>query len=136
MAERTRAYSASIAPGPRGLYVVTLSDARFLSGIFCTDNVLGLGCHQFTASESGDTVRFHLEDLAGGPGAPHRRAGRLRARGSTITGEAVGTAGGAVIEATGTGGVSYCRDAVRIPVRVSRGLRCSDSELRLTLTRR
>ena len=134
-AERTRTYSATVAPGPRGLYVITLSDARFLSGTICTNTVRGLGCHQFTASESGDTVRFHLEDLVPGRGA-HIVEQAASGEWIEITGEAAGTAGGAVIEASGTGRVAYCRDTSALPVPCRNYSECGDFELRMTLTRR
>ena len=134
-AERTRAYAASVATGPRGLYVITLSDARFLSGTPCTTNVRGLGCHQFTASESGDTVRFHLEDLAGGRGA-HIVEQSTTGAWIEISGEAAGTAGRPVIEATGTGTVTYCPTNSSSPVSCPDSRGCADSGLRMTLTRR
>ena len=134
-AERTREYAASVAPGPRGFYVVTLSEARFLSGTACTTNVRGLGCHQFTASESGDTVRFHLEDLAGARGS-HIVEQAASGAWIEIIGEAAGTANRAVIEASGTGRVTYCRDAAGFTFACRDFSSCGDSELRMTLARR
>jgi len=134
-AERTRAYAASVALGPRGLYVVTLSDARFLSGTTCTNNVRGLGCHQFTLSESGDAVLFHLEELVPGRGA-HIVEQDDSGEWIEIIGEAAGTAGRPVIEASGAGSVAYCRDRSALPVPCRDYALCPDSGLRMTLTRR
>ncbi len=134
-AERTRAYAASVALGPRGLYVVTLSDARFLSGTTCTNNVRGLGCHQFTLSESGEAVLFHLEELAPGRGA-HIFEQAASGEWIEIISEAAGTAAGAAIEASGTGRVAYCRDTSALPVPCRDYASCPDSGLRMTLTRR
>jgi hypothetical protein len=133
--ERTRAYGASVALGPRGLYVVTLSDARFLSGTSCTTNVRGLGCHQFTASEAGDTVRFHLEDLAGAHGS-HILEQSASGAWIEITGEAAGIAGRPVIEAAGTGQVTYCGDTSAFPFPCRALSSCGNAELRMTLARR
>ena len=133
--ERTRAYAAAVTLGPRGLYIVTLSEARFLSGAACTANVRGLGCHQFTASESGDVVRFHLEDLAGARGS-HIVEQAASGAWIEIIGEAAGTANRAVIEASGTGRVTYCRDASGFTFACRDYSSCGSSELRMTLTRR
>ena len=130
--ERTRTYDAVVTLGPRGFYVVTLSNARFLTGTACTTNVRGLGCHQFTASESGDAVRFHLEDLAGARGS---HIVEQAASGSwiEIIGEAAGTANRAVIEASGSAQVSYCPNTSLSPCPE---LRSCGADLRMTLTRR
>jgi len=133
--ERTRAYAASVALGPRGLYVVTLSESRFLSGTSCTANVRGLGCHQFTASESGETVLFHLEDLAGAQGS-HIVEQAASGAWITISGEAVGSAARPVIEATGKANVGYCPTPAASPVACPGYRWCADSALRMTLTRR
>ena len=134
-AERTRAYAASVALGPRGLYIVTLSGGRFLSGTACTNNVRGLGCHQFTLSEAGDTVLFHLEDLTGAHGS-HIVEQSASGPWIEIAGEAAGAAGGAVIEATGTAHAVYCRDTSALPFPCREQFSCRDSELRMTLARR
>ena len=134
-AERTRAYAAAVTLGPRGLYIVTLSEARFLTGTACTANVRGLGCHQFTASESGDMVRFHLEDLTGARGS-HIVEQAASGGWIEIVGEAAGRAGGGVIEASGTAQVAYCRDASGFAFACRDYSLCGSSDLRMTLTRR
>ena len=64
-AARTRRYTAAIDQAGGGRYVVTLSDATFLTGPICTSgsrHFSGIGCHQFFASEDIDTVSFFLEN--------------------------------------------------------------------------
>jgi hypothetical protein len=133
-AERTRAYAAAAALGPRGLYVFTLADGRFLSGPACTANVRGLGCHQFTASESGDTVRFHLEDLTGARGS-HIVEQMGSGEWIEISGEAAGASSRTVIEASGVARVSYCRELSGFAGACRNFSSCA-ADLRMTLTRR
>ena len=62
-AAKTRRYLASIDVTGDEKYVVTLSDATFLTGPICTAGsarFAGVGCHQFFASRQDDVVQFDL----------------------------------------------------------------------------
>ena len=62
-AAKTRRYLASIDATGDEKYVVTLSDATFLTGPICTagsTRFAGVGCHQFFASRQDDVVQFDL----------------------------------------------------------------------------
>lgn len=111
---RQRTYGATIAPAGAH-YVVTLSDASFLSGLICTFAPSKLGCDQFLASRVGDQVRFDLinenDDGHGGH--------IVEFIAPTTWIEVIGTATGEMkdgsITAAGTASVWYCRDRAGYP---------------------
>lgn len=136
-AERIRKYTATIDQGGDGRYVVTLSDARFLTGPICTageGHFAGVGCHQFFAATDGQSVQFFLAENNEWHGA--QIVEQLSA-GTWM--EIVGTASGRFhptsIEASGTGRVWYCPTSSSYPFPCSNFLGC-DSAMRLTLTRK
>ena len=138
-AERTRTYTATIEYTSGGRYVVTLSDAMFLTGSICTAgsrHFSGIGCHQFFASEDIDTVHFFLEN-----NNDEAHGGHIVERLSSGTWlEIIGYADGKLdfssIEASGTSSVWYCRTPSSYPFPCSNFVGCGSSDMRLTLTRK
>lgn len=138
-AERTRKYTATIDYGGEGRYVVTLSDATFLTGPICTagsEHFSGIGCQQFFASEDIDTVQFFLEN-----NNDEAHGGHIVEQLSSGTWlEIIGRAGGKLdlssTEASGTSSVWYCRTPSSYPFPCSSVVSCGSTDMRLTLTRK
>ena len=59
-AARVRQYTATINATGDAAYVVTVSDATFLTGLIYTATVTRLGCDQFLASRKDDMIEFNL----------------------------------------------------------------------------
>ena len=138
-AERSRQYTATIEYASGGRYVVTLSDATFLTGSICTagsGHFSGIGCHQFFASEDIDTAHFFLEnnndDAHGGHVVERLSSGTWL----EVIGAAVGKFDSSSIEASGSGSVWYCRTPSSYPFPCSNFVGCSSTDMRLTLRRR
>ena len=119
-------------------YVVTLGEAKFLSGLICTFAPSRLGCNQFLATrEAGDILRFDLinenDDGHGGhiveqlpPGTwielMGSATGRMQEQGGMIT-------------ATGDASVWYCSAASEYPFPCASFVGCRADDLSLTFTR-
>jgi len=138
-AERTRRYTAAIDDSGGGRYVVTLSDATFLTGPICTagsGHLSGFGCHQFLASRDGDTVQFFLEndnaDAHGGHIVEQSPSGTW----VEIVGRAVGRLDRSSIEASGTSTVWYCGTPSSYPFPCSSFVSCDSTDMRMTLARK
>ena len=138
-AERTRQYTAAIDYSGGGRYVVTLSDATFLTGPICTAgsrHFSGIGCHQFFASEDIDTVSFFLEnnndEAHGGHVVEQLSSGTWL----EIIGGASGKLDRSPIEASGTGNVWSCRSPSSYPFPCPSVVSCNSTDMRLTLTRK
>jgi hypothetical protein len=137
--ERTRRYAATIDRRADGQLVVSLGDARFLTGPTCTSgsgHYAGMGCHQFFAADEGNTVRFSLvqyDDWHGGQIVEQLSSGTWL----EVTGNAAGTFNRRrnSIEASGPGDAWYCPIPSGNPFPCSRPTGCATT-LWLTLTRR
>ena len=137
--ERTRIYSARFDPVSEGSYVITLSDASFLTGRICdggSGRFAGVGCHQFFGYDDGVRMQFVLannnDDAHGGHIVEQTASGSWL----EIIGEAVGTRDPASMEAAGHGNVWRCPDARGYPFPCTSFVFCNPAELRLKLTRR
>jgi hypothetical protein len=138
-ADRTRRYTASIEYTAEGRYVVTLSDATFLTGSICTagsGHLSGIGCQQFFAAADNDTVQLFLEnnndDAHGGHIVEQSPSGAWL----EIIGQFGGRLDRSSIEASGTGSVWYCRTSSSYPFPCSSFVGCRPTDMRLTLTRK
>jgi hypothetical protein len=109
-AARSRTYTATIDSTGGTNYVVTLSDASFLSGPICTAAPSRLGCHQFQASRAGDLLRFDLinenDDGHGGHIVEQIPPGTWIELTGSGTGRMQGQDG--TITASGSASVWYC----------------------------
>jgi hypothetical protein len=140
-AERTRTYSAHIAPpaatGDRGSSLVTLGGATFLAGPVCTagsGRYAGIGCHQFFEAESAERAKFSVNDdgeAHGGHIVEHLPSGSW----IEIAGEASGVRNASGMQATGTSQVSYCAAASPNPFPCAQLVGCN-ADLTLTLVQR
>jgi hypothetical protein len=137
--ERTRNYTARIDYSEGGRYIVTLSDATFLSGLICTaggGRFAGIGCNQFFATEDNGTAAFVLEnnndDAHGGHIVEQLSSGGW----AEIFGNAAGQIRPSSIEASGTGSAWYCRTPASYPFPCASFAGCSSADLRLTLVRK
>jgi hypothetical protein len=138
-AAKTRRYLASIDATGDGQYVVTLSDATFLTGPICTagsTRFAGVGCHQFFASRQDDVVQF---DLANNNDEAH--GGHIMEQLSLgtwleIIGNGTGRLHASTIVATGTASLWYCPSARSYPFPCFDFVSCRSSDLQLTFTRR
>lgn len=136
-AERIRKYTATINQDADGRYLVTLSDAIFLTGAVCTSgegHFRGVGCHQFFAATDGQSVHFFIADNNEWHGA--QIVEQLSA-GTWI--ELSGTMSGRFhrrsIEASGPGRIWYCQTSSSYPFPCSTVRGC-DSPMRMNLERR
>lgn len=138
-AEKTRRYTATIDYASEGRYVVTLSDATFLSGPICTaatGRFSGIGCHQFFASEDIDTALLFLEnnnDEAHGGHIVERLSSGAWVE---IIGSASGRYGPSSIEAAGTGSVWYCPTPSAYPFPCSNYAFCQPTDITLRFNRK
>jgi len=138
-AERTRKYTATIDYTRGGRYVVTLSDATFLTGPICTAgsrHLSGIGCHQFFAYEDIDTVRFSLENNNDEAHGGHIVEQLSSGTWLEIMGESAGKLDLSSIDASGTGSAWYCRTPSSYPFPCSSFVGCRSTDMRLTLTRK
>jgi hypothetical protein len=138
-AERTRAYTARFDRASEGSYVVSLTDATFLTGSICdagSGRFAGIGCHQFFAHEDAGQMQFVLannnDEAHGGHIVEQTQAGTWL----EIIGEAVGARDPASMEAAGSGLVWRCGESRGYPFPCSSYDSCNSTELRLTLTRK
>ena len=134
---RNRTYAASIDPAGDTAYVVTLSEASFLSGGICTAAPSRLDCNQFVASRAGDVLRFDLinqnDDGHGGHIVEHIPPGTWW----SLIGSATGRIQDGSITATGSGGdVWYCPTVMAYPFPCRSSVSCRPADFRLTFTRR
>jgi hypothetical protein len=138
-ADRVRSYTATIAYAADGRYVVTLSGAKFLTGLICTGgsrHFAGIGCDQFFASEDIDIANFFLEnnndEAHGGHIVEQVSSGGWM--------EVIAGASGALnrtpIVATGMGSVWYCRTSMSYPFPCTNFVSCRSSDMRLTFARK
>ena len=137
-AAKTRRYLASLDATGDGRYVVTLSDATFLTGPICTAGsarFAGVGCHQFFASRQGEVVQFDLannnDEAHGGHIVEQLSSGTWL----EIIGNGTGRLQGSTIAATGMASLWYCPSARSYPFPCFDFVGCS-SDLQLTFTRR
>jgi hypothetical protein len=137
--ERTRAYTARFDRVGDGSYVVTLSDANFLTGPICdfgSGRFAGIGCHQFFAHEDGPQMQFVLannnDEAHGGHIVEQTASGTWL----EIIGEAVGARNPLSMDAAGRGSVWRCPESRGYPFPCSSFVFCDSAELRLRLTRR
>ncbi len=134
---RTRNYAASIVADGETGYVVTLGEASFLSGLICTFNPSHLGCNQFVASRTGDSLRFDLitqnDDSHGGRIVEHIPPGTW----FSLQGSATGRLQDGAITAVGTASAWYCPTvtATPYPFRCLTSSLCHSNDLGLTFTR-
>ena len=135
-AARVRQYSATINATRDASYVVTLSEARFLTGLICTFTVTGLGCDQFLASRRNDVVEFNLvnnnDDGHGGHIVEQLPTGTW----IEIIGDAAGRLSPHTIEAIGTSSVWYCQSSAGYPFPCATYTGCGSRDMRLTFTRK
>jgi hypothetical protein len=137
-AERTRKYTASIDNASDGRYVVTLGDARFLSGLICTfgsGRFAMMGCNQFSAGEDIDTASFFLENNNDEAHGGHIVEQTSSGSWMEIIGNASGRLGSSTIEASGTGSVWYCPGSSSYPFPCPNYASCA-ADLRLTFARK
>ena len=136
-AARHRTYTATIDSAGGTNYVVTLSDASFLSGPICTAAPSRLGCHQFQASRAGDRLRFDLinenDDGHGGHIVEQVPPGTWMELLGSGTGRLQEQDG--MITATGSASVWYCPTVSGYPFPCRAHMGCGSGELRLTFTR-
>lgn len=137
-AARTRRYLASFDATGSGQYVVTLTDATFLTGPICTAGsarFAGVGCHQFFASRQGDTVQFDLannnDEAHGGHIVEQLSPGTWL----EIIGNGTGRLQGSTIAATGMASLWYCPSARAYPFPCFDFVGCPSGTLQLTFTR-
>jgi hypothetical protein len=150
-AARNRTYSAKIdSTGPQK-YLVTLSDATFVTDVQLSERSFrtpcggpvygpGLGCNQFLAMQEGDQIEFQL--VPNSQRLDHEFAGMGGTIGELIASDTLlevhGTGRGRVdaqaIQATLDGFLWYC-SPLRADGSCSLGIRC-DTNVRLTFTRK
>jgi hypothetical protein len=131
-AEKIRRYTARLDDDGPGRYVVTLSDATFLTGLVCT--LSGLGCHQFRVVEEAETIRFSLgnnDDWHGGYITEQTKSGTWLA----ITGDAIGARHASSIQASGRTDSWYCATPSGYPYPCSAIAFCT-SDLRRVFTKK
>lgn len=137
-AERVRAYTARFDRAAEGSYVVTLSDATFLTGLICDaggGRFAGLGCHQFFAYDNSSQMQFVLannNDEAHGGHIVERTTSGMWLE---IIGEATGSRDPASMEAAGRASVWRCGESRAYPFPCFSAVSCS-ADLRLSFTRR
>jgi hypothetical protein len=135
-AARIRRYTATIDTARDGGYVVTVGDATFLTGAICTFTVTQLGCNQFPASRTGETVEFDLvnnnDDGHGGHIVEQLSSGAW----IEVIGKAAGQLSAQTIEATGSSSVWYCSSPSGYPYPCSAYTGCGSTNMRLTFSRR
>jgi hypothetical protein len=136
--ERTRHYTARIDYTEGGRYVVTLSGSTFLTGSICTaggGRFAGIGCHQFFATEDGDTAEFFLENNNDEAHGGHI-VERLSSGGWVeIFGDVGGRIGPSSVQADGTASMWFCRTSAAYPFPCADYAGCSSADMRLTLAR-
>jgi hypothetical protein len=135
----TRHYTATIGSVGVGRYVVTLTDATFLTGPICTGGsgrFSGIGCDQFFASEDIDLATFFLvnnnDEAHGGHIVEQLSSGTWL----EIIGNATGKLRGSSIEASGTSTIWYCRTPSAYPFPCSDFAACRSDDARLMFTRK
>jgi hypothetical protein len=132
---RNRTYAASINQAGPTSYVVTLSEATFLSGSICTAAPSRLDCNQFAASRAGDVLRVDLinenDDGHGGHIVEQIPPGTWM----EVIGSATGGVKDGTITAAGSADVWYCPTVMGYPFPC-RSFVCRSADLRLTFTRR
>ena len=105
------AYSAAIQSTGEATYTVTLSGGTFLSGAICDFVPSHLGCNQFSATGSGDGVRFDLvNDNDDGHGG-HIVAQLPQAGWFELIGSTSGVMSNGTISSNGNGSLWYCATA-------------------------
>jgi hypothetical protein len=136
-AARNRTYTATIVSAGGANYVVTLSEASFLSGLICTAPSR-LGCNQFQASRAGDLLRFDLinenDDGHGGHIVEQVPPGTWIEVIGSGTGRMQEQDG--MITTTGSATVWYCPTVSGYPFPCVSPVGCESGALRLTFTRR
>ena len=136
--ERSRKYTATIEVALGGRYVVTLSNATFLTGPICTAGsryFSGIGCQQFFASEDIDTLQFFLENNNDEAHGGHIVEQLSSGAWLEIIGGAAGKLDLSSIEASGTSTVWYCRTPSSYPFPCSSFVSCGSTDMRLTFKR-
>jgi hypothetical protein len=134
---KRRTYDATIASSVASSYTVTLESGNFLSGLICDFVPSHLGCNQFTASRSGDVLRFDLANNNDDGHGGHivemvPQAGWFELIGST-TG-AMNNNG--TIASSGTASLWYCASSASYPFPCPTFVGCAVDDLRMTLVRR
>ena len=136
-AARNRTYTATVDSAGGTNYVVTLSDASFLSGPICTAAPSRLDCNQFQASRAGDLLRFDLinenDDGHGGHIVEQVPPGTWIELIGSGTGRMPAQDG--IITATGSANVWYCRTVSGYPFPCVLPVGCQSADFRLTFTR-
>ena len=135
-AARNRTYTADITSRGGPNFVVTLSDASFLSGPICSFAPSGLDCNQFLMSRRDDRLQFDLinenDDGHGG----HIVEAVPSAGWIEVIGSASGDMTGGTIAATGSASVWYCPSRAGYPFPCADYTGCKSENLRLTFVRR
>jgi hypothetical protein len=135
-AAKHRTYAARIDSRGGTSYVVTLSEATFLSGSICTAAPSGFDCNQFPASRAGELLRFDLinenDEGHGGHIVERVPAGTW----IEVIGSAAGPVQGGTITATGSASAWYCPTPAGYPFPCQSFVSCKSDDFRLTFTRR
>jgi hypothetical protein len=142
---RHRNYTARFDSTGANRYVVTVSDATFLTNVQLSERsfqanciLLGnLGCNQFTASYDGDVVRIHM--IADHPDG-FDNGGQITEQIApgiwlVVWGSGPGRLSGSRIEASLEGGLRYWPESASAFSPVG-SVSCNTSNLRLTFARK
>ena len=131
-----RSYTAAITSRPDGSYLVSLSGGIFLSGLICTAAPSGLGCNQFRAARTDDSMQFDLvndNDVGHGGHIVEQIPGTGWME---LIGNATAPAINGTVAATGQGSLWFCSDNLTYPFPCWNSVGCAVNELRMTLTPR
>jgi hypothetical protein len=128
-------YSAAIESTGEANYTITLSGGAFLTGSICDFVPSHLGCNQFSATRSGDGLRFDLiNDNDDGHGG-HLVAQVAQGTWFELIGSTNGVMSNGTITSQGSGSLWYCAASLGYPFPCPSYVGCAIGDLRMNFAR-
>jgi hypothetical protein len=133
---RHRTYSATINSTGGDNYVVSLSGSVFLSGLICTLAPAHLGCDQFPASRTGDTLYFNLINENDEGHGGHIVEQVPQAGWIEVIGRLTAASDGRKITGKGSGSLWYCSSSGGYPFPCRSYVGCAVNDMRMAFAPR